>query len=172
LACEGETLTVPVFDARPAPERETSVPPEVDEHLLDEMRDLLLFEQYGGQIPGDDPPTSPGDEGAADPGQELDAEAEAEIAGVGRADSYAIPAFVLARRHLAVIDIWWDRVTSAANRGLAKFERDVLRRDGELLVEAFRRQADRDSRKEASRGLGATLAAEELALRLKHFPET
>jgi hypothetical protein len=172
LACEGETLNVPVFDARPAPERETSVPPEVDEKLLDEMRDLLLFEQYGGQVPGDEPPTSTGDEVASDPGQELEDGAEAEIAGgSGRADSYAVPAFVLARRHLAVIDNWWDKVASAAKRGIAQFERVVLRRDGELLVEAFRRQAERDSRKEASRGLGATLAAEELALRLKHFPE-
>ena len=47
----------------------------------------------------------------------------------------------------------------------------MLRRDGELLIEAFQRQAERDGKKGSAWAIGAKLAAEELALRLKHFPE-
>ena len=36
----------------------------------------------------------------------------------------------------------------AATRGTGEFERNVLQRDGELLIEAFKRQADRDGQKE------------------------
>jgi hypothetical protein len=52
-----------------------------------------------------------------------------------------------------------------------EFDRQALRRDGELLVEAFQRQADRDGRKGPSWAIGARLAGEELTLRLKHLPE-
>ena len=55
----------------------------------------------------------------------------------------------------------------AANRSTNEFERKALHRDGALLIEAFQRQAVRE-RKNA---IGATLAAEELAIRLKHFRE-
>jgi hypothetical protein len=37
-----------------------------------------------------------------------------------------------------------------------------------MLARAFQRQAERDGKKD---GIGANLAAEELALRLKNFPE-
>jgi hypothetical protein len=56
-------------------------------------------------------------------------------------------------------------------RGTGDFERHVLRRDGELLIEAFKRQADRDNKKGAACAIGARLAAEELSLRLQHFQE-
>ncbi len=56
-------------------------------------------------------------------------------------------AFVLARRHLGVVDNWADQVKHAAMLGTGEFERQVLRRDGELLMEAFKRQADRDDKK-------------------------
>ena len=56
-------------------------------------------------------------------------------------------------------------------RGTGEFERQVLRRDGELLIEAFKRQAERDGKKGPAWAIGARLAAEELTLRLKYFPE-
>ncbi len=174
LSCDEETVCVPIFDTRSAPERETATPPEVDGDVVQAMRDELLFEQYGGRVADDDPLTAPESEeptGAGpEPGGDADPDSDAECEGGGRADSYAVPAFTLARRHLAVIDNWWARVTGIAKRG-GQFERDILRRDGELLIEAFRRQAERDARKESARALGATLAVEELTVRLRHFPE-
>ena len=59
----------------------------------------------------------------------------------------------------------------AATRGTGEFERQVLRRDGKLLIEAFERQADRDDKKGSAWAIGAKLAAEELTLLLKHFRE-
>ena len=41
-------MSVPVFDGRPARDRENTIPPEVDENVAQSMRDELLFEQYGG----------------------------------------------------------------------------------------------------------------------------
>jgi hypothetical protein len=49
------------------------------------------------------------------------------------------------------------------------FRRKNLRRDGELLVDAFRRQAERDQISGPTGALGAGLAAEEIAIRLKHL---
>jgi len=82
-----------------------------------------------------------------------------------------LPGFVLARRHLGIVDHWADLVKRVAMRGTGEFERRVLRRDGELLVEAFKRQEDRDSKIGAACAIGARLAGEELTLRLKHFEE-
>ena len=48
-----ETVSVPVFDERPAREREDTIPPEVDENVAQTMRDELLFEQYGGRVAAD-----------------------------------------------------------------------------------------------------------------------
>ena len=59
----------------------------------------------------------------------------------------------------------------AAARGTGEFERLVLQRDGEVLIEAFKRQADRDAKKGPAWAIGAKLAAEELTLRLKHLAE-
>ena len=78
---------------------------------------------------------------------------------------------VLARRHLAVVDIWADAVKDLSKPQAHDFRRNLLRRDGELLVEAFRRQAERDGILGPAGALGAGLAAEEIAIRLKHFPE-
>jgi hypothetical protein len=50
-----------------------------------------------------------------------------------------------------------------------EYERKVLRRDGESLVEAFRRQARRDGKQDPPRAIGSKLAAEELTLRLKQL---
>ena len=56
-------------------------------------------------------------------------------------------------------------------RGTGSSNARCSRRDGELLVEAFKRQAIATSKKGSAWAIGAKLAAEELALRLKHFPE-
>lgn len=164
LTCEQEKVIVAVFDARLARDWEDNIPPEVDENLAQAMRDELLFEQYGGCLAAHAGGETPID---GDDAQDQDDEGD----GTGRPDSYSVPAFVLARRHLGVVDNWADQVNCAATRGTEEFERQVLQRHGELLIKAFTRQADRDEKKGSAWAIGARLAAEELALRLKHFQE-
>jgi hypothetical protein len=164
LTCEQESVGVPIFDARPLGDRENSLPPEVDETVAQTLRDALLFEQYGGRIAADvgggESAETAGESGEEDEGGRRE-----------RSDSYTVPAFALARRHLGVVDSWADRVKHTATNETGALERDWLRRDGELLIEAFERQAERDGKKGPAWALGAKLAAEELALRLKHFRE-
>jgi hypothetical protein len=78
------------------------------------------------------------------------------------ADSYAVASFVEARLMLDIVDNWAKLVVQA-QRGSSAFMLDGLQRDGALLKAAFDRKAS------AKSGLGAVLAAEELALRLKHW---
>ncbi|MHB1422255.1 MAG: tyrosyl-DNA phosphodiesterase 1 [Gemmataceae bacterium] len=156
--CEQERVRVPVFDERPSRDRDGTLPPELDgdQEVVQRMRDELLFEQYGGRV--------------AD-----DAEGKGTSNGNGNGpippDDYSVPAFDLARQHLGVVDNWAERVKQITARGRAEFERELLRRDGELLREAFQRREKRDREKGEEWASGAKLAAEELALRLKHFPE-
>ena len=164
LACEKETVRVPIFDGRPERDREGTIPPEVDENFAQSLRDELLFELYGGWAAADA-------DGQEPPQGEYEIDQDGVQDGAGNTDSYAVPGFILARRHLGIVDNWADQVKRAAMRGTGEFERHVLRRDGELLVEAFKRQADRDNKKEAACAIGARLAAEELSLRLTHFQE-
>jgi tyrosyl-DNA phosphodiesterase len=161
LTCEQDTLRVPVFDERPSRDRENTIPSEVDENLAQTMRDELLFEEYGGYVAAD----------AVDVAVTLVTEDGDEGGRSIRPDSYDVPAIVLARRHLGVVDNWANQVKRAAKRRTGEFERGVLQRDGELLIEAFKRQADRDEKKGSAWAIGARLAAEELTLRLKYFPE-
>ena len=58
-----------------------------------------------------------------------------------------------------------------AKRSAGTFELRMLRRDGELLKEAFQRQETRDEKQSPAQAIGARLAAEEMTLRLEHFPE-
>ena len=146
-------------------DREDTIPPEVDENVAQLLRDELLFERYGGCVADDV-------EGAESPQSEDELDQDDVQDGAGRPESYAVPGFVLARRHLGAVDNWADQVKRAAMCGTGEFERHVLRREGELLVEAFKRQADRDSNKGVACAIGARLAAEELSLRLTHFEET
>ncbi|MGB8299062.1 MAG: hypothetical protein WCG85_26825 [Polyangia bacterium] len=179
-----------VFDSRPVGDREEALPPDIDENAVQIMRDQLLFEQYGGRNTpedeadnGDEPAEIDGDDADA----ELDGSAEAEdgptAAGDdeqdveqvdgGRPDSYSVPAFERARRYLGIVDNWADRVKRAVKNGNAALDREWLHQDGEMLVEAFSRQVARDEKSGAGSALaiGARLAAEELAFRLKHFEE-
>jgi hypothetical protein len=164
LSCEQETVSIPVFDERPAAEREGFIPPEVDADLAEMVRDVLLFERYGGQV-GED----------ADGDRSIDGsnarDEDDDAAAYGRPEDYSIPAFDLARRHLRVVDQWARQAEQAKTHDAAALERQWLRRDAELLIEAFQRQAGRDGRKGPAWAIGARLAAEELAVRLKHFRE-
>jgi hypothetical protein len=177
LICRNETLSLAVFDERPPIDREYAVPPEVDENIGQTMKDELLFEQYGGKVATDveeEEQTAGGqkpDELILAIPDSTDSEEESEETAVGRSDSYAVPEFVLAQRHLRVVDNWADHVKRATKGRTEAFERQVLLRDGELLIEAFERQAIRDSKKLPAKAIGAKLSAEELTLRLKHFPE-
>jgi hypothetical protein len=164
LTCEHETVCVPVFDGRPSLDRERTIPPEVDENAAQSMRDELLFEIYGGRVAGDA-------EGEESPPEDDESDQEDGNDAAGHTDSYSVPSFVLARWHLGVVDNWADQVQRAAMRGSEEFDRHVLRRDGEFLIEAFERQADRDTEKGPACAIGARLAAEELTLRLRHFQE-
>lgn len=130
----------------------------------------MLFEQYGGRIAADDPDIDSTDGGINDLVFPED-EDDDDTTGAGHLESYAVPAFVLARRHMVVVDIWANAVKDLSKGLAGDFRRKHLQRDGELLVEAFRRQAERDQISGPTAVLGAALAAEEIAIRLKYFPE-
>lgn len=170
LTCRSECLRIPVFDERKLIDRENTILPEVDQALIQTLSDHLLFEEYGGRVATDDPDIDAADCELIDLILAAD-EADDDTTGAGRSESYAVPAFVLARRHLAVVDIWADAVKDLSRRQAGDFRRNLLQRDGELLVEAFGRQAERDGILGPTGALGAGLAAAEIAIRLKHFPE-
>ncbi len=193
LTCGEESLRIDVFDARPGDEIEEEAPHDVDEEDASALRDALLFEQYGGPVvPDDEPPaTDDGDAGEEDAAEDAedgsddeseegepadeDAGGTAGIEGAvgeqGSGDSYAVPAFARARRMLGIVDNWASALRRIATKPQAELEREWLRRDGHRLVAAFRRQEHRDSKIDAAHPIGARLAAEELELRLAHFPE-
>ncbi len=93
-------MSVAIFDERSLRERENTVPPEVDKDASQAMQDELLFEQYGGRVAAEDEKDLNGSVDTADNSGELETE-ETRARGT---DSYAVPAFVLARRHLQVVD--------------------------------------------------------------------
>jgi hypothetical protein len=110
LICDRQTMTVVVFDERPSLERQDTLPPEVDKDLGQIMRDELLFEQYGGQIAEDGVNEDTSGVGPDDAEPEADATADGvEKPTTGHVDSYAVPAFVAARKHLGVVDNWPTR---------------------------------------------------------------
>lgn len=170
LTCRSECVRVPIFDERKLLDRENTILPEVDQALIQALSDHLLFEEYGGRVATDDPDIDSADGEINDLLFQGD-EDDDDTAGACHSESYAVPAFVLARRHLAVVDIWAEAVKDQSKPQAHDFRRKLLRRDGELLVEAFRRQAERDGILGPTGAVGAGLAAEEIAVRLKHFPE-
>lgn len=162
LSCGDEKLNVAVFDERKPDDREGSFPPGVDEDkaAVQAMRDYLLFERYGGRVAPDDGPQSDEEYQTVNGDELLQEIWESQAAP---SDSYAVPAFVRARLHLQVVDNWAGQIKPRAD----KFVLEILQRDGRSLMEAFKRQAEREGKDE----MGAELAAEEMGLRLKHFPE-
>jgi hypothetical protein len=158
LECGPETVEVTIFDERPVKERDLTIPTEVNQDVAQQMRDELLFEEYGGRVASD-----------GDGGPET---AKRKNKGKGTVpENYDVPVFVLARRHLAVVDKWAERVEGSSRLATAEFEREILRRDGQSLIEAFGRQPTQYETSESSKGIGASLAAEEMNIRLKHFVE-
>lgn len=157
LTCGKEEVSVAVFDARPRPEREHSAPPEVDADLAQQLRDNLLFEQYGGSIASDEAKAP-----ASDDNQEGSTSSSSP-------DDYSVTAFVLARQHSHVVDCWALKMQAVQNRDPEDFEQQMLLRDGEMLVKAFERCA---ASGETNNTIGAKLAAEELAERLKSLSKT
>ncbi|OIN90581.1 MAG: hypothetical protein AUJ20_13915 [Comamonadaceae bacterium CG1_02_60_18] len=171
LHCETETLNVPIFDTREPAAREQSFPEEITQADVQALSDQLLLERYGGKAVTEDETDAAtnfdravtdddealGDDGTL--GQKQDIPGDAALA-----DSYAVASFVLARQMLDIVDNWAKLVTQA-RQGSSAFMLDGLRRDGNLLMAAFMRKAS------AENGMGARLAAEELALRLKHWDQ-
>jgi len=165
LRSEPETVRVLIFDERKVEQRRESVVPELDEHVVQSMKDELLFEQYGGRLAGEDnssdedqkpigvsPEVTPTDNG-------LDKEHARQST-----DSYAVPALVLAREHLSIVDNWAKRLKDAekSKDGELKW----LLRDGEHLSQAFERLVAGDTKRGPASSIGAKLAAEEMKLRL------
>jgi hypothetical protein len=151
LSCGASSVEIPVFDSRQLEERYGAIPHGVDQDLAVLLRDEMLFEQYGGGSA-----ISTIDE--ADLLATQDESPDAESSESHR-DSYDVPAFVKARRHLGVVDHWSDCM-----KRLAALRSDAahLIHDGHLMAEAFERQYHRDEQVGSGEGLGARMAAEEM----------
>lgn len=172
LACGEETIRIAIFDTRPFPEREASIPDGVDTDSIQTLRDALLFEQYGGRVADDmDAGGDAVSESFADVASAEDLDEAMAPAANGNRDSYAVAAFVLARQYLRIVDNWVARMSHAVTGCSRTFERQIVRHDGELLIEAFHRQVERDGVHDEAHALGSRLAAEELKIRLRHFAE-
>lgn len=171
LHCETETLNVPIFDMREPVARELSFPEEISDAHVQALSDQLLLERYGGKAVTEDEtddatdfdsPVTDDDEAVGNDGT-LSQNAGTP-GNTALADSYAVASFVVARQMLDIVDNWAKLVTQA-QQGSSAFMLDGLLRDGALLKAAFDRKAS------AKNGMGAVLAAEELALRLKHWDQ-
>ncbi|MBL0156823.1 MAG: hypothetical protein IPP47_06925 [Bryobacterales bacterium] len=129
-----------------------------------------LFEQYGARVAtlAETPPTDV--EGGLVGIQPEEGEDIGE-ADPGHIESYAVHAFELARDYLSLVDNWVEQVGRTAKLAAGDIERQVLRRDGELLIQAFGRQSMKDAKIGQTRAIGARIAAEELSQRLQQFPE-
>jgi hypothetical protein len=172
IACGEEKLEVGIFDTRPRAERETSVPPDVDPDLAELLKDELLFEQYGGRVADDEGDPSAGDGSFPEMPDEDEPSTSSSTDGLGAGnDSYAVPAFELARRHLEVVDRWWSLTRKCGEGPEGTHARGVLHYDARRLAEAFRRRSKRDSSRSVALGLGASLAADELEIHLSAWQE-
>lgn len=167
LHCETETLNVPIFDVRESAARELSFPEEISESEVQALSDQLLLERYGGKAVTED--ETEFDTAVSD---DVDALGDESASGLNTdkpgdaasADSYAVASFVEARLMLDIVDSW-AKLVDQAQRGSSAFMLDGLKRDGALLKAAFDRKIG------ANGGMGAVLAAEELALHLRHWSE-
>jgi hypothetical protein len=158
LNCGDEQIEVAVIDDRPREVLDLLLPSEVDPLAAQHIIDQLLFEKYGGRL------AAVGEDGEAFANaDELgDASDDPELK-----DSYAVPALVLARRHLLVVANWARRAAMVAEHGRDSFEMQSMRKDGAALQQALLREAGRSERTGMELGVGARVASEELALRLE-----
>jgi hypothetical protein len=166
VECRTESLRIPVFDRRSRGDRANTFPSEVDQDLLQRILDELLFEQYGGRLDPevleDERPEGKQEDGLGD--------SEDQSSAIRR-DSYAVPSITRAREHWRVVDCWAARLDALSKSGKRDFEWDALCRDGGSLAEAFRRQGERERKNAPAAAIGANLATEEMALRLKLHEE-
>lgn len=158
LTCEDQSILLPVYDKRPQDERDTSFPPELDESVVQAMKDALLFERFGGRL-------APDELGSAfaetDPKKKPPVEVDVPD------ESYAVPAVEFARRQLAIVDNWATQLRRAKNSPTLAESYHYLRLDGEQLSAAFGRIVERECAVRPMLAVGARLALQEMALRLK-----
>lgn len=172
LTCNDESLEVPVFDTRERGERITTPVPEVDEDQADQMRDELLFEQYGGARASDSIYEGEDHDLETDPPVDIEGFNRDEQDGASATnDSYTVATFEHARTSLEIVDTWASRIAGVRERSEAKRDRRLLYEDGEALLAAFERQVGRLAAKSTTTAIGPRLAAEELRLRLKHVED-
>ncbi|EGF33621.1 hypothetical protein IMCC9480_3399 [Oxalobacteraceae bacterium IMCC9480] len=169
LTCQDQSVTASVFDARPASDVPGALPSDIFGIALQERDDGLLFEQYGAPPVSDDPLEETTQEEPVHKELPQDGDLENEMGK--RIESYAVPAFVLAREFFCIVDNWSEKLAKVASRDNASFERKILYRHGQCLVAAFERKAHSATGITRDAAIGARLAAEELKQRLTHFPE-
>lgn len=162
LRCETEQLNVPIFDVRKPAARELTFPEEFSDFDVQALNDRLLLERYGGRAVTDDDSefdalVSNDDDTSED--DNANEQMEIILGSAALDDSYAVPSFVESRLMLDIVDNWVKQVQQCS----IDFIRDGLLRDGSRLMAAFERMST------AKNGLGAKLAAEEMALRLKNL---
>lgn len=191
LRSGGAQVTVTVLDERPAAEREAALPPDIDDALAQEILDDDLFAAFNGPARDDDVPEPRDADNEKGDGEDAGRDGAVEQDGpdfadgpenddalvadgldldedgvASRGDSYAVPAFVMARRYLACVDCWGQRMEHASKVD-DDFEQALLRKDGRKLIEALMRRQLREEGRYRTAGLGPALAAEELTLRMK-----
>lgn len=166
LCIGGLRLEIPTQDLRMASDLPWTPIPEIQPERAQALRDELLLEEYGGVF----------EDAADDPAAMTEVaalnEVEASETTAGTIDSYAIPAFVEARRMMSCVDNWAARMSTAATRQVGRAEERRLLRDGAELVGAFQRRALklRDAG-QAALAIGANMAAEECTVRLDAFED-
>jgi len=158
LACGEQQIEIPVTDDRPRDVLDALLPSEVDPLLAQQIIDQLIFEKYGGRMSLIDEDS----ESVSTPEELVTDDDDPELK-----DSYAVPAFVLARRALRIVATWAHEAATAAERGHDSFEMQQVLQDGNVLQRALLREADRNDRTGDQLGIGARVAAQELSLRLE-----
>ncbi len=160
-----ETMIITVFDIRPSRQRDKCLPPlDVDPETAQRLMDELLFDKYGGAFPSEEACDLMGSEVSE----------ETDLKSVAFNDDYSVAAFVFARQHLAVVDNWQRALKNDSDDPTT---RKRILRDGERLIEAFKRQHERDKKTEIEQNehgisIGSKLAIEELKLLLQTFSES
>ena len=164
LCVAGLRLEIPTQDLRAPSDIPSTVIPEIQPERAQALRDELLLEEYGGVFEDASDDSAVLTE-VASSHESDDAETTA-----GTIDSYAIPAFVEARRMMSCVDNWAARMSNATSRQVGSTEGSRLLRDGAELVGAFQRRALRLRELcRAALAIGSHMAAEELKARLQVF---
>ena len=163
LICENERLELIVYDERSLSDTDFVLPPDIDENTAQIIQDELLFDQYGGHIAA----MINGRSNATELVQGVDQKIEGHNIESGHSDSYGVPVFESARRYFQIVDNWVVRVEKTED----EYEKQLLKHDGKLLLQALQREEKRGIKSESTQPIGSKLAGEELSLWIKHFWE-